>query len=644
MKTNATVPILLTLLISSLVSIALNAMPATASAVREVTSQYPTIQAAINAANENDIILVEAGTYQESVVINKTLTLTGAGKNVTFIKGQSLEPVITIEANNVTLSGFTVRGGLSGVSLPGYNASVISGNVVISNSNQGIALQFSQGNTIAYNMIYLNGFEGILLQNVTDSLVNNNIVTQNEYVGIELSYSSNNRISNNSVTFHSNVTFHDQGIWVNSSKDNTVDGNTIAKNAWGIDIYSSTNNLFYHNNFVNNTHQADRDALSPSNSWDNGSEGNYWSDYIGPDGDGDGIGDTAYDIGSTGDKDNYPLVNQWNPITDDTPPITDHDYDEAWHTLNFNITLTAADDLSGVQATYYRINNDTIKSVNANGQPYISEESANNTLEYWSVDFAGNQEFPHHVLTGIKLDKTVPSGSILINSGDTYTTSPSVTLSLSASDTLSGVSGIRFSNNGIDWSISWEPYSTSKVWNLSSGDGLKTVYVQYLDNALLRSQTYNDTIVLDTTAPMISILSPSMDSVVTSPDVTIDWNGTDAGTGIDHFEIRLDSGPWIDTANEQTYTFMGLSDGGHTVEVKALDKIGQSRQTSVSFAVDTSLFGAIGYIKEIALVVTIAVALAVALYIFKMRRRRRLERESDLFARSRTTSLSSVDF
>jgi hypothetical protein len=61
-----------------------------------------------------------------------------------------------------------------------------------------------------------------------------------------------------------------------------------------------------------------------------------------------------------------------------------------------------------VAETYYKINESSTKTVSANDQPLITTEGVNNTLEYWSVDKAGNEELPHKVLSGIKLDTTAP--------------------------------------------------------------------------------------------------------------------------------------------------------------------------------------------------------------------------------------------
>jgi PKD repeat protein/N-acetylneuraminic acid mutarotase len=80
----------------------------------------------------------------------------------------------------------------------------------------------------------------------------------------------------------------------------------------------------------------------------------------------------------------------------------------------------------------------------------------------------------------ITLDNTGPTGSIAINSGAAATSSPTVTLALSASDP-SGLDGMRFSNDSSSWSA-WEAFAASKAWTVSTGDGTKTIYVQFRDS------------------------------------------------------------------------------------------------------------------------------------------------------------------
>jgi hypothetical protein len=91
-----------------------------------------------------------------------------------------------------------------------------------------------------------------------------------------------------------------------------------------------------------------------------------------------------------------------------TPPTTADDYDNQWYKSDYTINLTALDNLNGIGETYYRINDGALRNIKGNGQPVFTTESANNKLEYWSVDLANNEEIPHNILTGIKLDKTPP--------------------------------------------------------------------------------------------------------------------------------------------------------------------------------------------------------------------------------------------
>ncbi len=165
------------------------------------------------------------------------------------------------------------------------------------------------------------------------------------------------------------------------------------------------------------------------------------------------------------------------------PTVTnDYNYVNSWHTSNVEINLTS--DLAGTQI-YYSVNNGSICNVTTNGQPIITTESTNNTLEYWVTWDAygtGNMELNHLMLMDLKLEKTPPQGSMQINNGQATTTSNSVTLSLTATS-LSEVTQMRFSNNNVWDQIPWQNYTPSQKWQVTSGEGLKTVYCQIKDNA-----------------------------------------------------------------------------------------------------------------------------------------------------------------
>jgi len=88
---------------------------------------------------------------------------------------------------------------------------------------------------------------------------------------------------------------------------------------------------------------------------------------------------------------------------------TVNDYDGSPRAGPFAINLTTVNDLGGPTDIYYKINNGPTVSVAENGQPFITTQGSNNTLEYWSVDSNGIAESPHNLLTGIALQVSANS-------------------------------------------------------------------------------------------------------------------------------------------------------------------------------------------------------------------------------------------
>lgn len=93
--------------------------------------------------------------------------------------------------------------------------------------------------------------------------------------------------------------------------------NVITKNNITFVAIVSSSATFCENNFGENPTRS----LFVTASWDNGSIGNYWSDYNGTDANGDGIGDTPYVLDAD-NQDRYPLMNPWDPVIpyDTVPP------------------------------------------------------------------------------------------------------------------------------------------------------------------------------------------------------------------------------------------------------------------------------------------------------------------------------------
>lgn len=321
-----------------------------------VPEDYSTIQEAINHANEGDTIYVKAGTYYENVVVNKTLSLIGENRETTFIDGNGTGTGIWVgkhiqRTSNVTIRGLTIRNGEYGMRYENTSNSMITESI-IENQTCGILAggEGSTNNTINNNIIRNCRSFGIELLDALNTKVEFNTIVDTPYwwglvaqscsecsiignnvsrtLGIKLLWSTRMILRGNLI-YDSHAA---DAIQLFESDYNTVEGNLAKDCAVGVFVYgvynlircnefvSNTegmligmpNNTIYHNNFIDNSLQfMYLDAKIVKNFWDNGYEGNYWSDYFGSDTNGDGIGDNVIPWQNV---DHYPLINPyWNP-------------------------------------------------------------------------------------------------------------------------------------------------------------------------------------------------------------------------------------------------------------------------------------------------------------------------------------------
>jgi Tol biopolymer transport system component/PKD repeat protein len=167
-------------------------------------------------------------------------------------------------------------------------------------------------------------------------------------------------------------------------------------------------------------------------------------------------------------------------------------------------------------------------------------------------------------------DTTAPTGSIVINGGASSTDSVSVNLTLSAADPESGVTQMRFSNDGTTWS-DWESYSTSKSWTLASGEGVKTVYVQF-ENVIELTSQHSDTITFNVLEPPVASFTSSPTSPEEGETVTFDASGSSDPDGtIVGYAWNFGDGS---TATGETASHAYSSAGTYTVEFAVTDNDG----------------------------------------------------------------------
>jgi parallel beta-helix repeat protein len=192
-----------------------------------VPDDYPSIQAAINAANDVDVIFVRNGTYNENVVVNKSISLVGENRNGTFIDSIGIGGnVVSITASHVNVSGFTMQHSgswYSGIYLDRVVGCVISDNILV------------------------NDFFGLYASESSQNIIRGNIVQFNSLRGIHLESSTNNTIVENDASLNSN-----QGIFLESSNSNSILRNNASYDEDGIYLWGSSNNLVQDNLAVSN--------------------------------------------------------------------------------------------------------------------------------------------------------------------------------------------------------------------------------------------------------------------------------------------------------------------------------------------------------------------------------------------------------
>jgi len=300
-----------------------------------VPDDYLTIREAVMAANPGNTIIVRDGIYTENVVINKKLTLISEyGAESAFVQATNANGnVFEVTTDYVTISGFTITtGGDQGA--PIYLKGIYLGephevkhcnisNNIINNSTWGIRMTLSRENAITNNNISATGTGIEVVGGSANIFKDNTIISCG--IGIltrRWSDGYGTHIDNRRNRIIGNIIddIDTCGLSLQYSTETYVMKNKIDPIALSsIFLLASSNNTIYLNNFIKKGDYPN--AISdPGNAWYsqetltyiyNGSTytsylGNYWSDYTGPDVNGDGIGDIPYVF--EGGQDNYPLI------------------------------------------------------------------------------------------------------------------------------------------------------------------------------------------------------------------------------------------------------------------------------------------------------------------------------------------------
>jgi len=159
---------------------------------------------------------------------------------------------------------------------------------------------------------------------------------------------------------------------------------------------------------------------------------------------------------------------------DITPPVTTliltpatPDGDNGWYVSYIEITLEATDDISGVNATYYRLNEGEWETY---VEPFILESDGYYVIEYYSVDNAGNVEDVKSA--EFKIDQTPPTIDLTWETPDNI----HIVFTATCDDTTSGMERVEFYlNDSLQFTDTSEPYEFVVEWPLVPPDTYSVV-------------------------------------------------------------------------------------------------------------------------------------------------------------------------
>lgn len=487
----------------------------------------------------------------------------------------------TNQSNNLTLYNTTVQdmpGTL--LVLAGNNSNITDVTLYNSTGVNGLTLQGGSNSFTRVNASYNDGYGFYLINSGYNTLTNVTAINNGDD-NILLGLSYHNVIQNS--TFK-DATGSDYNVNIPSSNNNLT--NSVIQGGNG--IYVVATGCYIYNNEINATGNSISGLYS--NTWNmtqttsanilgySGTGGNYHADYTGVDRNGDGIGDTLYNL-SNGNIDYLPLIDpDYSTITATTP-----DGDSNW-----TFSAVAADD--------ELVDIDFTSTANVNNTIYFTMDGDLSNISIVSINSTTNLTLDdaETITINLTINSSCPAGSYYGNFTWTSYNDSTQTGDINISFTVDSQSAnIDITNSS--WSAAFTAGDTSAVYfNINNTGNYDATNCNMSFSSSVGSASFSQSSFTVTNTTEVQVLA-TFSGTLTGTDSTAyvivtctasALGGTDSDTIVGSISISAagggGSGSGGDTIIIQENVTLGYTVGDGTCDLAAGENPANSEDCQIS--------------------------------------------------------------
>ncbi|MBK5113070.1 MAG: hypothetical protein JJE41_05530 [Candidatus Heimdallarchaeota archaeon] len=286
---------------------------------------------------------------------------------------------------------------------------------------------------------------------------------------------------------------------------------------------------------------------------------------------------------NTGKEMIYVIIDTVDPIVSITSPLDG----SAINGPNVLLQWSASDERSGID--YFEISKDGVlnATITSSFQDISLEIDKDYVLEVKAIDYAGNEGTDTIVITKDTINPTV---TITSPTNLNYTELTTLNLQWDSSDSYGGT-GIDYTEVTVNGAQEYSGGLQTAIIDLG-GEGVKNIIVTSYDEAGNSGQDFM-TIIVDSSNPVISIVSP-VDNYNTSFDqIIVYWISSDAGSGIKQYQVFINGGPTpFALINDSDTTYISIPiplEQTYTITVRAIDYLDHQFEDTIQVTHNSSL-------------------------------------------------------